>query len=38
MTEHELEVAALEDENAELLFSNLTGEEFFEVDTESTNE
>jgi hypothetical protein len=38
MTEHELEVAALENENAELLFSNLTGEEFFEVDAESANE
>ena len=28
MTEHELEVQALEEENAELLFNNLTGEDF----------
>lgn len=32
MTSHELEVAALEEENAELLFSNLTGEDFFDFD------
>jgi len=31
-TDHELEVSALEEENAELLFNNLTGEDFSEFD------
>ena len=39
MTEHELEVQALEEENAELLFNNLTGEDFDVTGDESgTNE
>ena len=37
-TEHELEVQALEEENAQLLFDNLTGEDFNAVTDESTSE
>lgn len=35
-TAHELEMDALEEENAELLFSNLTGEDFSNYDDEPT--
>lgn len=35
MTEHELEVAALEDENAELLFTALTGEDYSDYTEEN---